>query len=152
MVVKTYSIDEDVAEDFKHKTPAQETSAVLEQLMREYIGDTEDVELALDLNKTNLNEKQTKLLKELLLHNKPKVSRSEFFKLAKKNNIYTESRWFKHAAKKIVASDKIPVEKNGAKFELEKIDCPNCGFDNYTDILVQENGKCDECGAKILKL
>lgn len=42
MVNKTYSIDEDIADDFKEATPDKKTSAKLEGLMEEYVEEQED--------------------------------------------------------------------------------------------------------------
>lgn len=151
MVVKTYSVDKEVAEKFKKNTPRQETSNILENLMREYLDEAPDIDIQLDLTSTELNDNQQKILNMMVEENISNKNSKALFRMSKSRGIYKESKYFGQALKTIVKNQNIPYTRDGDKIEPEEVEC-SCGANVSLKAVLGNDCKCIGCGAKIVKI
>lgn len=151
MTVKTYSIDEKLAEKFKNQTPKQETSNVLENLMRDYLDETPDRDIQLDLTKTNLNDNQQRLLEEMVERNISNSNKQRINRICRQKNIYKDSKYVGQALKAIDKDENIPYTLINGKVEPEDVKC-NCGSKAPFKVLLKNNKECPECNAQIVEV
>jgi len=151
MAIKTYSINEDVAEKFKQQTPEQETSNVLQQLMEDYINETPSRDIQIDLKKTGLTRKQQRLLDLIVEENRKKIGTTKLYEKARSSNIYGSSHHFGNGLKAIVKSDSIPYTRDGDKIVPERVEC-GCGSAATLNVLIGNTGECLKCGKTIVRL
>lgn len=152
MTIKTYSIDEKVAEKFADQTPEQETSAVLEQLMRDHLEEQPDTEITLDLKNTGLSDKQEELLHAMVKDNVSKIGRNQLFGKARKYNIYGRSHHFGKAVSSIVNSDELPYIIEDDDVLTENVECGGCSQRFPINVLVDNEGVCPKCDTKTVRL
>lgn len=151
MAVKTYSIDDKVAEDFKENTPKQETSNVLEELMQDYLDSSPERNIQLDLKKTGLNDNQQRLLEEMIEDNFSSKSLQAVTNLSRSKNIYNDSKYVGEALKAMDKSDLIPYSTNDGKVYPEDVEC-ECGSRVSFNVLVSNDCKCLGCENKIVQV
>jgi len=151
MAIKTYSIDKDIAKKFKDQTPEQETSNVLEQLMRDYIDEQPDQEIVLDLVNTGLSDSKQELLEAMIDENINRKGNQPLFGLARSQNIYGRSHHFGKGLKSIVTSDEIPYTREGDKIVSDTLQC-SCNARFPINLFIDEGGDCPSCGKKAVRL
>jgi len=150
MAVKTYSIDKNTAEKFKEQTPEQETSKVLENLMKEYIEGSPEQKIVLDVSKNRLTDSQNELLEMFIDNNLSSKSTQSAFQNARGRNIYSRSHHFGKAMKAI-SNSKMPYSTENGKVVTEKVEC-DCGASFYFNIYVAQDGFCPNCEKKAVRL
>jgi len=151
MAIKTYSINEEIAEKFKEETPRQQTSNVLENLMREYIDETPDRNIQLDMTRTNLNDNQQRLLEEMIERNVNSVNKQYINRICREKNIYKDSKYVGQAIKAIVKDDNIPYKLLNGKVEPEDVRC-SCDCATAFNVLLENDRKCLKCEAEIVEV
>ncbi len=107
MAIKTYSIDDDIADKFAEQTPEQETSSVLEQLMRDYLDEQPDQEIVSDLKNTGLSDSQEDMVHAMVKDNVSRIGSQQLFSKAKKYSVYGSSHHFGSRMKAIVNNEDI---------------------------------------------
>lgn len=151
MAVKTYSIDNNIAEKFKDETPEQETSKVLEQLMRDYLDEAPDKEIVLNLRKTRLSKSQQELLEMMIRRNIHGRTTNSLFNLSRKNDIYGRSHHFGEGLKSIISSDKVPYYIDDDEIKADTVECV-CEARQPFKMVVENQGECANCGKKFVEL
>lgn len=152
MAIKTYSIDDEIADKFAEQTPEQETSAVLEQLMRDYLDENPDQDIVLDLKNTGLTDSQEEMVHAMVKDNVSSIGSTQLFSKAKKYNVYGRSHHFGDGISAIVSSEKIPYSKEDDKFVSENVPCGGCGQGFPINVLVDNDGVCPKCDTKTVRL
>ena len=152
MTVKTYSLDEEVAEKFKQETPQQETSKVLEQLMRDYVDDAPEKDIQVDLQKLSLSDSQQELLDAMVERNITEKTTNSMFGMARKKSIYGRSHHFSEGLGSLVKNDEVPYTKNSnGKIIPEEVEC-SCESSFYLNVLIDNDCKCLDCDKVIVRL
>lgn len=151
MGVHTFSLDDDVAQNFKNKTPKQETSAVIEQLMRDYLDEAPEKEILFDLSKLRLSDSQQQLLELLIKKNVNGRPTNALFNLCKSRSIYGRSHHFGEGLKSIVQNDEIPYRREGDKIYADEIEC-SCGSSQSFAVVLKNNKECPSCDRKIIEV
>lgn len=151
MGIHTYSLDDEVARKFKEETPSQETSKVLEHLMKEYLDEAPDQNIQVDLQKISLSDAQRDFLEALVDRNIKQKTTNSLLHLAKKRGIYGRSHHFGEGLSTIVEHSEIPyVRSSNGKIVTDEVTC-SCGASSYFHILVDNDMKCPGCEKVIVR-
>lgn len=152
MGVHTYSIDDKVATRFKDKTPEQETSSVLEQLMRDYLDESPKQDIQLDLTKNHLSKSQQNLLELMIEKNIHGRSTQSLMAAARRNDIYSRSHHFGEGLRAVIESESNPyIRGDNGDIKSGTIKC-SCGASNPFHMVVGKDGECPKCGKKIVRM
>jgi len=151
MGVHTFSLDDGIAQKFKNETPQQETSACLEQLMRDYLDEMPEQDIIFDINSLRLSNSQQELLELLVDKNINGRSTNALFSLCKSRSIYGRSHHFGEGLKSIVQSDKIPYIRKNDKIYADEIEC-SCGSSQSFAVVLKNNKECPNCDRKIVEV
>ena len=152
--IKTYSLDAEIAENFKEQTESGKTSQKLEELMAEYLD--EDMEQNLSPIKMpcqDLTKNRKKLLKTMVEEDLFKIKRSKVFKKVRSEGLYSGdsgSYHFKQAMKALINDRNIPVELKNDKIVPRPFTCMNDGCDRKIVLSqLQKNSlECWGCGRR----
>jgi len=150
MGVYTFSLNDETAKKFKNETPKQETSAVLEQLMKDYLDEQPEKEIILDLKKLNLSDSQQQLLDMLIEEKISKKNTNNLFSACRKKNIYGRSHHFGEGLSSIVNNEEIPYKLENDVIISKDVDC-SCGSSQAFVALVKNDFSCFNCGKKIVR-
>lgn len=151
MGVHTFSIDDEIAQKFKEQTPSQETSNVVEQMMRDYLDETPDQDIQLDFNNLGLSQSQEELVQLFAEKNVKKKTTNAVFDLAKKNGIYGRSHHFGEAMESISNNKDIPYAVRNEKLISEAVEC-SCGARMQINVVIDNDCRCFQCDTKIVRL
>jgi len=154
MAIRTYSIDDQTAEEFKEQTPDRKTSEILQNLMEEYLGDQkhQDLEHETLFENVKLTQKQNALLDFLITKDfKQGKKLAAIFQECKNEGIYSRKHHFKEAIKNLSNNDRIPYDVEGSKLTKLKVNCI-CGASWPISGLQKSAGVCTQCDRKIVDL
>lgn len=155
MAIKTYSIDKEIAEKFKQETDDGKTSAKLQELMAEYLGeDLTDRKKPINLIKRNqVTKKRIDLIKEILDQDLFGKTRPQIFTHLRDKGIYSGdsgSHHFKEAMKFLIRHDDIPITTEKDKIQPEQIRCmeKDCDTGFSFKVLYSQDMQCPGCGRR----
>jgi len=155
MAIRTYSINEEIAEKFKNQTPKQKTSQELEKLMAEYIDEdaSRKEEPIKILDRDLVSKRRRDLVKAMVDNSWFYRSAPEIMKKCRSEGLYqgkTAKHHFREAKNFLIRSDEVPIEKKGGKLVPEEFDCMNDGCEARLTLpaLDSKDLMCPECGRR----
>ena len=152
--IKTYSLDAEIAENFKEQTESGKTSQKLEELMAEYLdGDMEQNLSPLKLPGQDLTKKRKDLLQTVFENELFKMTRPQIAKKVKSEGLYTGDSGpyhFKQAMKALLNDEDIPVKLKNDKLVASPFNCMNegCGRKLTISSLARNDYECQGCGRR----
>lgn len=150
MGVHTFSLDDSVAQNFKNQTPPQETSAVIEQLMRDYLDEEPEKEIIFNKESLRLSDSQQELVELLIEKNVNGKSTNALFGLCRGKGIYGRSHHFGEGLKSIVQNEEIPYRRKDDKIYADEIKC-GCGSKQSFALVLKNDKKCLNCDKQIVE-
>lgn len=155
MAIRTYSIDEEIAEKFKNQTPKQKTSQELEKLMADYIDqDASKKRKPIKILDRDLVSKRRRDLVEAMTENGWFYrGTSKIMKKCRSEGLYqgkTAKHHFREAKKFLIRSDAVPIGKKGGKLVPEEFDCMDDGCEARLTLPALDSNDlmCPECGRR----
>jgi hypothetical protein len=154
-VIKTYSIDKEIAEKFTEQTPDQKTSQELENLMAEYIDeDLEERKQPIKLLDPNVvTQARQKLVKQLIEQDLFGKKKATVLNKMKSAGAYTGDSGkyhFKNAVKFLSKLDDAPITTEKGKIVAEPFECRDeeCEANLTLPGVAKNEMKCPKCGRK----
>ena len=151
-VIKTYSIDEQIAQKFSEQTPQQETSKELEKLMADYID--EDLEPKKEpvkvLDRNVVSDKRRKLVEIIVKEDYWKKTGPQVFKKLKSKGRYqgdSGSYHFKEALKFLEKLEGSGIKREKRKIVPKQFNCKEEGCKAIISLknLNKNNMECPKC-------
>jgi len=155
MAIRTYSIDEEIAEKFKNQTPKQKTSQELEKLMADYIDEdaSKKKEPIKILDRDLVSKRRRDLVKAMTENGWFCKTGSQIMKKCRSEGLYqgkTAKHHFSEAKKFLVNCDEVPIVREGSKLVGEKFTCKDDDCDALTSLpgLEYNDMRCEVCGRR----
>lgn len=151
-VIKTYSLDKEIAEKFSEQTPKQKTSQELEKLMADYIDeDMQDKKQPIKfLDRDVVSDKRRKLVETIVEKDYWRKTGPQIFKKLKSQGEYqgdSGSYHFKQAIKFLETLDGSGVVREKRKIVPEQFICREDGCDAKISlkVLSKNDMVCPKC-------
>lgn len=155
MAIRTYSIDEEIAEKFKNQTPKQKTSQELEKLMAEYIDEnaSEKKEPIKILDRDLVSKRRRDLVKAMTENGWFYRTGSQIMKKCRSEGLYqgkTAQHHFREARKFLLNCDEVPIVREGSKLIPDEFICREDGCEAYITLpaLDSNDMECPKCGRR----
>lgn len=123
---------------------------MLQQLMEEYIEESANKEIVLDLKSLKLSDAQQDLLNLLIEKNVNRKSKTALFSACRGKGIYSRSHHFGEGLSSLVQNKDVPYRIKDEKVVPEQVSC-SCEASISFSALVDRDFKCVGCDKRIVR-